>query len=1414
VFYLLFSPSTKLIKNRNFKNIKIHLCEPFYPNLKFSGTLHQDLTWKQASVIPDLCSIGGFVRRQSPPLMIIIIAYQSPSVRTRRVDFKQFAVQYSIADSVYFDNFTVHGSPTVVDIIVESEIHTTLETAVVQAGLADAFSPLGKYTVFAPTDDAFAALPAGVLDALLADPTGDLANILLYHVLDGEVMAGDLSDGMAATTMLGKDVTVTISGSDVFINDAQVTVTDIQAFNGVVHVIDAVLSPPTTVVDVIAGSENHETLEAAILAAELDDDLNVSGPFTVFAPTDDAFAALPDGVLTDLLDDPTGELANILLYHVVSAKALSTDLSDGQIITTLYDRDIEITINGAFVFINDAQVTLADIEADNGVVHVIDAVLTPPPYTIVNVVIESVVHETLETAVIEAGLVETLNGDGPFTVFAPTDDAFAALPEGTLDALLADPSGDLTDILLYHVVAGEAMSADLSDGQVIETVLGKNITVTINDDGVFINDAMVTLVDIEADNGVVHVIDAVLLPPSDLRVMEDEAYGKLITDHAGNTLYFFTKDADGTSACAGGCLDNWPVFYVEDPSIEEGLNADDFGSIDRGEGVMQTTYKGWPLYYFVNDTNPGDTNGEGIINSWLVAKPDYSIMLVDNQLVGNDGKNYTGEYVEGDEVIQYFTDDMGVTLYTWTNDDYLQNNFTNEDFSNNDVWPIYEEEQVIVPSILDAEDFAVIDVFGKKQLAYKGWPLYYFGQDMMTRASTKGVSVPSPGIWPVAVQDMMADIPATVVDIIVNSENHETLEAAVLATAATETVEDFEGEANPVITAFGNIVPNEIIANPDKSGINPSDTVVKFTKTAGSETWAGAFFEPGFEMDFDKYSMVKMKTWSPKVGAAVRFKIENQDNSISHEVDATTPTTVANAWEELTFDMSEAPEADYVRVVVFFDFGVAGDDSDYYYDDIRLANTDLASVLQGEGPFTVFAPTDDAFAAIPAETINALLASPGGDLTDILLYHVVAGKAMSTDLSDGQEITTIMGQDVTVTINNDGVFINDALVTVADIEAGNGVVHVIDAVLMPEMMPATVVDIVVNSEVHETLEAAVIAAGLVETLQGEGPYTVFAPTDDAFAALPAGTIDALLADPSGDLTDILLYHVVAGKAMSTDLSDGQVIETVFGKNIMVTITNDGVSINDAKVTVADIEAGNGVVHVIDAVLIPEMMPATVVDIVINSEDHETLEAAVIAAGLVETLQGEGPFTVFAPTDDAFAALPAGTIDALLADPSGDLTDILLYHVVAGKAMSTDLSDGQEIATVFGDNITVTINNDGVFINNAQVIVADIEAENGVVHVIDAVLTPSTGVFNSMVEKDMFNIYPNPANELFTLEFKAGEEFTSGQAEIIRMDGSILRTIRIDGFSTSVDVSAIESGVYFIRYINNSNYSMQRLVIKK
>lgn len=137
-----------------------------------------------------------------------------------------------------------------------------------------------------------------------------------------------------------------------------------------------------------------------------------------------------------------------------------------------------------------------------------------------------------------------------------------------------------------------------------------------------------------------------------------------------------------------------------------------------------------------------------------------------------------------------------------------------------------------------------------------------------------------------------------------------------------------------------------------------------------------------------------------------------------------------------------------------------------------------------------------------------------------------------------------------------------------------------------------------------------------------------------------------------------------------------------------------------------------------------MAQNTVVDVVVGSKDHTTLEAAVIAAELADDLQGAGPFTLFAPTDAAFEALPEGTVSTLLEDPTGDLANILLYHVVASKAYSKDLSNGQKISTLQGDMIEIKFKEGKAYVDGAMVTVADIKADNGVVHVIDAVITPS------------------------------------------------------------------------------------------
>ena len=889
------------------------------------------------------------------------------------------------------------NAQTVTQVVVDSDIHETLETAVIAAELDDDLAGPGPFTLFAPTDEAFNNLPAGVLDALLLDPTGALADVLLHHVVSGNVTSDMIMPG-PVETLFGQDVLVTVNGDDIMVNGAMVTVADIPADNGVVHVIDAVLLPPApTVVDIIVESPVHETLETAVGAANLVGALQGEGPFTVFAPTDEAFNNLPAGALDALLADPEGALADVLLYHVYGDLAYSTAIADGLELESLNGDDFMFSIVDGSVFINDAEIIITDIIAENGVVHVIDAVILPPT-TVVDVIVGSDVHETLETAVGAAGLVETLSGDGPFTVFAPTDEAFDNLPAGVLDALLADPEGALADVLTHHVVSGNVLAGDLSTGPV--TTLFGDAWVTVDGDMIMINNATVIIEDLVADNGVVHVIDAVI--------------------------------------------------------------------------------------------------------------------------------------------------------------------------------------------------------------------------------------------------DMPA---ATVVDIIVNSDVHETLELAVT-------------EAN------------------------------------------------------------------------------------------------------------------------------------------------LVGALQGEGPFTVFAPTDEAFDNLPAGVLDDLLADPEGALANVLLYHVYGDLAYSTDITDGLVLEMLNGDEATLTIDG-GVFINDAEIIITDLIAQNGVVHVIDAVIVPPA-PNTVVDVIVNSDVHETLETAVGAAGLVETLSGDGPFTVFAPTDEAFGNLPAGVLDDLLADPEGALTDILLHHVVDGEVLSGDLSAGPV-ETLYGQDVLVTIDGGDIFINGAQVIIADIPADNGVVHVIDAVL---LTPAeTIVDIIVNSDVHEVLETAVGAAGLVDDLQGDGPFTVFAPTDAAFANLPAGALDDLLADPEGALANVLLYHVYGDLAYSTDISDGLVLDMLNGDEATITIDGGSVLINDSEIIITDLIAENGVVHVIDAVLLPPVSV--AEVAFADLTLYPNPAYDYInvTADAPAGTEY-----QIMDQTGRVITTGNFNGLIT-IDVRELPTGIYNLMMIGDDTSAVKQFMVK-
>jgi len=532
-----------------------------------------------------------------------------------------------------------------------------------------------------------------------------------------------------------------------------------------------------------------------------------------------------------------------------------------------------------------------------------------------------------------------------------------------------------------------------------------------------------------------------------------------------------------------------------------------------------------------------------------------------------------------------------------------------------------------------------------------------------------------------------------------------------------------------------------------------------------------------------------------------------------------------------------------------------------YHDSLvaALTHADLVTTLQGTGPFTVFAPTDDAFAAAGIILADFDTDEENATLRDILLYHVYSGAVASSDVTDGMIVSMVNGDDATFTVATDeSVMIGDATVTTADVQSSNGVIHIIDKVLMPPQPLSDIPTVATSTGVHTALVAALSQAGLVETLQGDGPFTVFAPTDAAFTAAGIDLSELTTEAGLATLTDILLYHVVAGQVNAADVTDGLVATAENGDNLTFAVSNGTVTVNGANVTSADVATSNGVIHVIDAVLMPPAGPVGEIcynlnthmivagadeatcgafmyleNYTMNGQEitgcynsithavsnvsqavcesymwtpsvdiamtagatgiHTSLVAALAKANLVATLQGDGPFTVFAPTDAAFTAaginLDEFTTDAQIAA----LADILLFHVVSGQVNAADVTDGLVAAAVNGDNLTFVVANGTVTVNGATVTLADVPASNGVIHVIDAVLMPPTDVVEPVLPDCDVTVTIAPSG----LKFSPSElTVTVGQTVCWQWeDESMAHNVReVDGDeSTTYAADGITSG---------------------
>ncbi|MDB9733185.1 fasciclin domain-containing protein [Porticoccaceae bacterium] len=699
---------------------------------------------------------------------------------------------------------------SIVEVAVANGSFTTLIAALEATGLDVTLSDMdSKFTVFAPTDDAFALLGQDVIDALLAD-TDTLSDILTYHVISGEVdsSAAISSAGSLVEMVNGDSIGLSLDGDNLLVNTATVILVDVAADNGVIHVIDAVLTPPAdkgtptmNIVDTAVAAGDFGTLVTALQAAGLDATLaDETQSFTVFAPTDAAFAMIDPATLNLLIAD-TDALSSVLLQHVVSdeVNSVTAYTLNGSSATTASGAAIPVVINTELdtLTFGGATVQTTDIYTTNGIIHVIDTVvvadveLPTPPASIVDVAVSNGSFTTLVVALQATGLDTVLDDpESTFTVFAPTDAAFALLGQDTIDALLADPD-TLRDILLYHVVSGSEI---LQDGAITVAQSGSNkvdmanlrkTALTLADSRLYINKSAVSLADVMADNGVIHVVDQVILPPPAVTdstqtivdiALADENFSTLVAALTAADLV--TTLSDETATFTVFAPTNAAFDKIEDTALTD-LLADTGALTDI---LLKHVISGATI----DSVSAYAANG-GVVTS--IGNDSLGVSLVDfTQTTNGDSDEVAYDSASQRLVGGNNSTNPGFTLYAFDSDLGSVGSTCNDSCATS--WPPVlvtdgEVANISGLSLVTRDD-------GSSQAAYKGRPLYFYSGD--TEASdTSGQSVS--GWWKVGQEQVALQVQGsnvTSVDIYASNGILHVIDTVITAAdnvTAAETIE-------------------------------------------------------------------------------------------------------------------------------------------------------------------------------------------------------------------------------------------------------------------------------------------------------------------------------------------------------------------------------------------------------------------------------------------------------------------------------------------------------------------------------------------------------------------------------------------------------------------------------------------------
>ena len=1214
--------------------------------------------------------------------------------------------------------------------IVESTPELSMfEAAIQAAGLVPALRQ-GTLTLFTPNNAAFAALPAGVWDEILAD-SDQLLAVLSYHALDDIKTTAQLVPGLYQT-LQGSDVVVTVPGAGVLmVNNAEVIEGDLLASNGSAHVIDAVLLPDT---------------------AEI-----------VTQPQSPVTVAIGDTLTLSVTATGTGPITyqwtkgGVNIPGATSATYSKTNFQD-----------------------SDSGTYAVKVTNPSGTVTSSNALVSVTRPTLWRILETTPELSTFKAAMEAAGLVQVLQRPGTLTLFSPTDAAFAALPAGVWDEVLADPE-QLLAVLSYHGVAGGRTTAQLVPGA-YRTLQGSNVVVTVPEVGVLmVNEAEVTVGDQLASNGVAHLIDAVLLLPEPLQIVTQPE--SLVAAFVGHTITL--------SVVATGAE---PIQYQW---TKGGVNIPGATSATLVMADAQISDSG---LYTVKITSPGGAATSSGAAVTVFVPTLWDIVALTPELSTFKAAIETAGLVQ---VLQRGS----LTLFVPTDTAFAS-------------LPAGEWDAVLAdPERLLAtlSYHALDDIMTTAQLVP--------GAYQTLQGSNVVVTVPEVGVL------MVNEAEVTVGDQLASNGVAHLIDAVLLLPEPLQIVTQPE----TLVAAYvGDTITLSVVA----TGAEP----IQYQWTKGGVNIPGA----------TSATFVMADAQIPNSGVYA-VKITSPGGTVTSS-DAAVTVTVPTLWQllesnpELSTLKAAVEAAGLVETLqgaeeltLFTPNNAAFEALPEGVWDELLANPEL---LLGALTYHALAGTQTTVELVSGdyETLNgANVTVTAGEVLTVNDAEVIAADQLASNgvahvidavlLLDPPQIVTqpetpvaiYVGDAITLAVEatgadpiqyqwtKDGVDLEGATSATfekADAQVSDSGLYAVkvtnpggtltssDAAVTVTV--PTLWQILESNPELSTLKAAVEAAGLVETLEGETALTLFAPNNAAFEALPEGVWDELLANPEL-LLGALTYHALAGAQTTVELVSGD-YETLNGASVTV-VAGEVMLVNDAEVIAADQLASNGVAHVIDAVLLldpPQIVtqPETPVAVYVgdaislsveatgadpiqyqwtkdgvdlegatsatfekadaqvsdsglyavkvtnpggtvtssdaavtvtvptlwqileSNPELSTLKAAVEAAGLVETLEGETALTLFAPNNAAFEALPEGVWDELLANPEL-LLGALTYHALAGAQTTVELVSG-DYETLNGASVTV-VAGEVMLVNDAEVIAADQLASNGVAHVIDAVL---------------------------------------------------------------------------------------------